>query len=470
MGTDAIDAFRTVLGETGVLTSPDLVERYVVDQRDLLRGTTPAVLRPANTAEVQRIVQLAARLGFALVPQAGNTGYCGGATPDFSGRHLVVSLERMNRVRDIDPLGHTLSADAGVVLADAQKAAWDRGLMLSLSLGSEGSCRLGGNVGTNAGGLSVLRYGMTRDLVLGLEVVLPSGEILDDMKRLRKNNTGYDLKQNFIGSEGTLGIVTGVVLKLGPQPVQRATAWVELAAGAPLAEMLALTRRESADLVSSFEFITARSIALVQTHAGGSLKAGPGGALLIEFSSSSARLALDDLLSGTLEEMMERGWVEDALVAQNDRQRTGFWTLREAIPEGEKKNGGSVKHDISLPLGAVEPFLARGAEVVRGYDPRLELSVYGHLGDGNLHYNVLVPPGGERLAFTETIEGDLSHRLYAVALELGGTYSGEHGVARLKRHLLERYGDPVRLALMRRIKTAHDPHNVMNPGALVEPG
>jgi FAD/FMN-containing dehydrogenase len=466
---DPIDEFRDALGTAGVVTDTDLVERYVVDHRDLLRGTTPAVLRPATTADVQQIVRLAACHGFGLVPQAGNTGYCGGATPDTSGRQLVVSLERMNRIREVDPLGHTLSADAGVVLLDAQKAALDHGLMLSLSLGSEGSCRLGGNVGTNAGGLSVLRYGMTRDLVLGLEVVLPNGDVLNDMNRLRKNNTGYDLKQNFIGSEGTLGIVTGVVLKLGPKPVARATVWVELAAEAPLARMLAVTRRESADLVSSFEYITAPSIALVHGTERGALKAGPGGALLIEFSSSSTRLPLDDLLTGTLETMVDAGWITDALIAQNDRQRAAMWTLRESIPEGEKKAGGSVKHDISLPLGAIEPFLAAAAETVRCYDASLRLSVYGHLGDGNLHYNVLVPPGAERLEFTDRIEGDLSHRLYAIALGLGGTYSGEHGVARLKRDLLERYGDPVRLALMRRLKTAHDPDNIMNAGALVDP-
>jgi FAD/FMN-containing dehydrogenase len=466
-----LDGFREVLGEAGMVTSPDLLERYIVDQRDLIRGVTPAVLRPGNTAEMQQIVRLATSAGFGLVPQGGNTGYCGGATPDLSGRQLIVSLERMTRIREVDRLGHTLSADAGVILADAQRAATTEGLMLGLSLGAEGSCRLGGNIGTNAGGLSVLRYGMTRDLVLGLEAVLPNGDLLDDMRGLRKNNTGYDLKQAFIGAEGTLGIVTGVVLKLVPEPVTRATGWVQLTAGAPIAEMLALVRRESADLVSSFEFMTETSIGLVQgDEAGpGGLRAGAGGTLLIELASSSARVPLDDLLSGALELMIERGWVEDALIAQSERQRTDMWRLRESIPEGEKKAGGSVKHDISVPLGAIETFLARGGEAVAAYDPRLRLSVYGHVGDGNVHYNVLVPPGEERLAFTHRIEGDLSHRLYAIALALGGTFSGEHGVARLKRDLLERYADPARLRLMRRVKAAFDPDNRMNAGALVDP-
>lgn len=261
----------------------------------------PAVLRPSSTAEVQAVVRFAAARGFGVVPQGGKTGHCGGATPDTSGRDLVVSFERMNRVRSVDPLGHVMSADAGVVLADAQRAAEAAGLFLPLSLGAEGSCRLGGNVGTNAGGLSVLRYGMTRDLVLGLEVVLPNGDLLDEMRSLRKNNTGYDLKQNFNGAEGTLGLVTGVVLKLSPRVVQRVTGWVRLARGAPIAEMLAVVRRATADLVSSFEFITVPSIALVLGDApADGLGAGSSGAILVELAASTNHIPLDDLLGAAL--------------------------------------------------------------------------------------------------------------------------------------------------------------------------
>ncbi|MFG1420083.1 FAD-binding oxidoreductase [Roseixanthobacter liquoris] len=471
MTHDALAAFRAVLGEAGVMTAPDFIAPYVVDHRQLIHGTTPAVLRPRSTQEVQDVVRLAAQLGYGLVPQGGNTSYVGGATPDESGRQLVVSLERMNRIRAVDPLGFTLSADAGVILADAQAAAEAAGLMLPLSLGSEGSCRLGGNVGTNAGGLSVLRYGMTRDLVLGLEAVLPDGSLLGDMRALRKNNVGYDLKQMFIGGEGTLGIVTAVVLKLCPEPVLTATAWLQLAKGAPLPQMLAEVRRETADLISSFEFITANSVALVAALKPGevNLTTGSGGAVLLEVSSSSRRLPLDEILMGTLEALMEKGWVEDALLAQSERQRSDMWAVRETIPEGEKHAGGSVKHDISVPISALDAFLEQGGAAVAAYDPALVLSVYGHVGDGNIHYNIVVPQGEERLAFTRKIEAGLAHELYAIAAALGGSFSAEYGIGRLKRDLLERYGDPIRIALMGRVKAAFDPAGLMNAGAMVDP-
>ncbi|MFG1410974.1 FAD-binding oxidoreductase [Xanthobacter sp. VTT E-85241] len=471
MTSDALAAFRALLGEAGVMTAPDFIAPYVVDHRQLIRGTTPAVLRPRSTQEVQGVVRLAAQFGFGLVPQGGNTSYVGGATPDESGRQLVVSLERMNRIRAVDPLGFTLSADAGVILADAQAAAQAVGLMLPLSLGSEGSCRLGGNIGTNAGGLSVLRYGMTRDLVLGLEAVLPDGSLLGDMRALRKNNVGYDLKQMFIGGEGTLGIVTGVVLKLCPEQVLTATAWLQLAKGAPLPQMLAQVRRETADLVSSFEFITANSVALVAALKPGevNLTTGSGGAVLLEVSASSHRVPLDEILMGTLEALMEKGWVEDALLAQSERQRADMWAVRETVPEGEKHAGGSVKHDISVPISALDAFLEQGGAAVAAYDPALMLSVYGHVGDGNIHYNIVVPPGEDRLGFTRRIEAGLAHELYAIAATLGGSFSAEYGIGRLKRDLLERYGDPVRRALMGRVKAAFDPAGLMNAGAMVDP-
>ncbi|MEP9378852.1 FAD-binding oxidoreductase [Aquabacter sp. CN5-332] len=468
---EGLDAFRTLLGEAGVLTDTDLTARYVVDHRDLIRGVTPAVLRPRTTEEVQALVRLARMLGFGLVPQGGNTSYVGGATPDTSGRQLVVSLERMTRIRAVDPAGFTLSADAGAVLADAQAAADTHGLMLPLSLGSEGSCRLGGNVGTNAGGLNVLRFGMARDQVLGIEAVLADGSLLSDMRTLRKHNVGYDLKQLFIGGEGTLGIVTGVVLKLVPKPVAHATAWVQISDQNALSGMLAEVRRESADLVSSFEFITRNSLELVSALGQGDagLATGTGGAVIIELSASSHRVPLDDLLGSIIEVMMEKGWVEDAFLAQSDRQRLDMWRIRETIPEGEKHAGGSVKLDISVPLSKLADFLALGGEAVRRHDPALVLSVYGHVGDGNIHYNIMVPKGADRLAFTHEVGEGLAHELYAIAASLGGSFSAEYGIGRIKRDLLERYADPVRLGLMRQVKGVFDPDNVMNAGAMVDP-
>jgi FAD/FMN-containing dehydrogenase len=434
-----------------------------------MQGETPAVLRPRHVDEVQGLVRLAREHGFGLVPQGGNTSYVGGATPE-PGRHqLVVSLERMTRMRAVDPLNFTLACDAGAILADAQRAAETQGLFLPLSLGSEGSCRLGGNLGTNAGGLQVLRYGMARDLVLGLEVVLPDGSLFSDMRTLRKNNIGYDLKQLFIGAEGTLGIITGVVLKLWPAQGQRATAWLELTEDAPIPEMAATVRRETSDLASTFELISASSLGLVaeMRGAGTGLNAGPGGAVLLELTASSSRIPLDDLLMGCLETLMEAGWVQDAVLAQSEAQRRAMWAVRETIPEGEKHAGGSVKHDIAVPISSLTAFLARGAALLAERLPEVRLSVYGHVGDGNLHYNLVVPKGRDRLEFTREIEAGFAHALYALAAELGGSFSAEYGIGRFKRDLLVRYSDPARLRLIETLKHGLDPDGLMNAGAML---
>ncbi|MHC4053374.1 FAD-binding oxidoreductase [Bradyrhizobium sp. 25ACV] len=466
-----VRAFRDLVGDGGVIDDPERMAVYVTDQHQLSTGSTFAVLKPTTTKQVADIVRWAAHHGIGIVPQGGNTSYCGGATPDASGRQIVVSLERMDRIREVDPVSMSISVDAGTILKNAQDAAAAAGLLLPLSLGAEGSCRIGGNIGTNAGGLSVVRYGMTRDLLLGIEAVLADGTVVSDMRKLRKNNTGYDVKQCFVGSEGTLGIVTGAVLRLAPLPTRRATAWLKLARGAPLADLLALIRRESADLLTAFEFMAARSIALATeaTTDPSTLRAGPEGAVLVEFASSSRHLDLDEPMEAVLAEAIEAGWIEDALLAQSGSQRTAMWRLRETIPEGEKRRNGSVKHDISVPLSSIQRFLDLAGSQVRSYDADLELSVYGHVGDGNLHYNVLVPPNVDRLEFTKRIESSLSLQLYDTAAELGGTFSAEHGVGRFKKHLLERYGDLGRIAAMRRIKTAFDPADIMNAGAIVCP-
>jgi FAD/FMN-containing dehydrogenase len=468
--SDHVQAFRDLLGAAGVVDDPQRLVTYTTDQRQLFAGSTLAVLKPATTKQVSDIARLAARLRVGLVPQGGNTSYCGGATPDASGHQAIVSLESMDAIREIDPLSMSISVDAGAILKNVQEAAASAGLLLPLSLGAEGSCRIGGNIGTNAGGLSVVRYGMTRDLLLGIEAVLPDGTIVSDMRKLRKNNTGCDVKQFFVGSEGTLGIVTGAVLRLAPLPVRRATAWLKLAKAAPLAELLALVRRESGELLTAFEFMTARSIALATAAMASPPSVGPGsgGAILLEFASSSRHLDLDSLMETILAETVEYAWVEDAFLAQSGAQRASMWELREAIPEGEKRWGCSVKHDISVPLSCIQRFLDVAGAEVRKFHADIELSVYGHVGDGNLHYNVLVPEGIDRIAFTRLVEASLSLRLYDTAA-LGGTFSAEHGVGRFKRHLLEKYGDAGRVAAMRRIKTAFDPADIMNAGAVVRP-
>lgn len=464
-------AFRDLLGSGGVVDDPERIATYVTDQRQLFTGAPLAVLKPAATEQVVGIVRLASYHGIGIVPQGGNTSYCGGATPDASGRQIIVSLELMDKIREIDPISMTASVDAGAILKNVQDAAAAAGLLLPLSLGAEGSCRVGGNIGTNAGGLSVVKYGMTRDLILGVEAVLSDGTVVSDMRKLRKNNTGYDVKQCFVGSEGTLGIVTGAVLRLAPSPVRRATAWLKLAADAPLAELLALVRRQSADLLTTFEFMTSRSIALATDAMINppSVGAGPGGAILVELASSSDHLDLDGLMEAVLGEAVESGWLDDAYLAQSGSQRAAMWEVRETIPEGEKRRNGSVKHDISVPLSAIQRFLDLAGAQVRNHSADLELSVYGHVGDGNLHYNVLVPAAVDRVEFSREIENGLSLQLYDIAASLGGTFSAEHGVGRFKRHLLEKYGDPGRVAAMRRIKTAFDPSNLLNAGAVVYP-
>ncbi|WP_132257065.1 FAD-binding oxidoreductase [Methylobacterium segetis] len=466
---DALGPFRDLLGEGGVLSEPDRTAAYTLDHRELMRGQTEAVLRPRSVEAVQGLVRLARAHGYGLVPQGGNTGYVGGATPEPGRRQLVVSLERMTRIRAVDPLNFTLACDAGTLLAQAQAAAAEHDRLLPLSLGSEGSCRLGGNLGTNAGGLQVLRYGMTRDLVLGLEAVLPDGALFSDMRSLRKNNIGTDLKQAFIGAEGTLGIVTGVVLKLWPAQAYRATAWLQLSAGASLPEIAALVRRETSDLASTFELISASSLGLVAEMRGTDpgVRAGPGGAVLLELQASSARIPLDDVLMGTLELLMERGEVEDAVLAQSEAQRRAMWAIRETIPEGEKHAGGSVKHDIAVPVSQLAAFLERGGALLAARLPEVRLSFYGHVGDGNIHYNLVVPKGQDRLAFTRAIEAGIAHDLYAIAADLGGSFSAEYGIGRFKRDLLVRYTDPTRLHLLAAVKRAFDPEGMMNAGAML---
>lgn len=464
--TRFIAASREALDGPAVVTDPSLLAKYETDQRALMTGRACTVLRPKSTADVAAIVALAREHGISLVPQGGNTGYCGGATPDSTGTQAIVSLERMTGVRSLDPIGFTISVDAGATLQAIHDVAGAAGLAFGLSLGSQGSCTIGGNIATNAGGISVLRYGMARDLVLGLEVVLPDGSIFDDMRALRKNNTGYDVKQLFIGGEGSLGIITGAVLKLHPMPETHATSWVKLAANPPLGEMIALARRESADLITSFEFISPRSLALSPASPA-FLEGGSGGAVLIELTSSSARIPLDEVLTGLLEEFFTMGWAEDALIATGGRQRTEMWRRRELLPEDEKTAGGSVKHDISTPLSSADRFRCEAAEAVRSFDPTLELSLYGHVGDGNIHFNVLVPPGADRIAFTAMIEAELSPRLYEITVKHGGSFSAEYGIGRFKRGLLESYADSRKLGLIKSLKTAIDPDFLMNRGVML---
>jgi FAD/FMN-containing dehydrogenase len=467
--TDLLNGLAALLGAQHVLTDPGLTGRYMIDQRRQYHGSALAVVRPGNTEEVAAVMRLAALAGASVVPIAGNTSYCGGATVDETGTQIALSLERLNRIRDIDAAGWCMAMDAGVVLADAQAAAREAGLLLPLSLGSEGSCMVGGCVSTNAGGLTALRYGVTRDLVLGLEIVLPDGRILGQMLRLRKNNAGYDLRHLWIGTEGTLGIVTGVVMRLFPLPRQSTTAWIALRKGAALAPILRHLRVEAADLLTSFEILRPGALICAARLRGEALPVpvGAEGALLIELSTGSSMLDLEALAADVLAPLAEWPDIEELILTRSARQRNELWAIRETIPEAEVHCGGAVKHDISVPLSAVDRFLSEAEALVRAALPGAELSVYGHAGDGNIHFNVLSPQGTQLAEFSRRIAQGLSWQIYDLARDLGGTFSAEHGVGRLKRDLLKRYGEPTALDCMRRLRATLDPGAVCNPAAIV---
>jgi FAD/FMN-containing dehydrogenase len=410
----------------------------------------------------------AARIG--VVPQGGNTGYCGGATPDASGSQILLSLERMRAVRELDSLNHTLTVEAGVVLADVQRIADEHGLYFPLSLGAEGSCHIGGNLSTNAGGVAVLRYGNARDLVLGLEVVLPDGSVWSGLKKLRKNNMGYDLKHLFMGAEGTLGIVTAAVLKLFPRPRSRTTAWAALPDAESASRVLARLRARCGDTVTSFEYVPRFALELVFAHIPGArdpLGAPHSHYALIELASATSEDAQTTILEQALEQALEHGEIADAAVAHSEDQRRAFWRLRETIPEAQTRAGGSLKHDVSVPVSAVSELLERGSAVARAIAPGVRICAYGHVGDGNLHFNFQAPADQALPAFVDAHGAAISNALYELVARLGGSVCAEHGVGQLKREIFARNADPVALSVMRTLKSALDPDGLMNPGKVL---
>jgi len=403
------------------------------------------------------------------VPQGGNTGLVGGSTPDDSGRQLVLSLSRMKRVRAIDLANLSLTAEAGCVLADVQAAAANAGLLFPLSLAAEGSCTLGGNLATNAGGTQVLRYGNARELCLGLEVVTAAGEIWHGLSGLRKDNTGYDLRDLFIGSEGTLGVITAATMKLYPQPRERLTALAACASLDDAVALLGLTRERAGDALTGFEVMNRAALALVAREL--PQLAQPLGAaawtVLLELSDAESAEHARTVFEGLLETAIERGSVQDAAVAQNLQQAKAFWHLRESIPLAQAQAGLNIKHDISLPVSAIPGFVAEMDAALAAYLPGIEVIDFGHLGDGNLHYNVQAPGAVAPGAFLAAHEEAINAKVYDAVQKRGGSISAEHGIGRLKREELAARKDPTALALMRAIKRALDPLDLLNPGRLV---
>jgi len=459
---------EAITGVANVLRSASDVEPYLVDHRGRYRGAALAVVRPASTAEVSAIVSACAEHGVPMVAQGGNTGLCGGATPDATGHVVLLSLTRMNRVRAIDSENATITVEAGVPLAQVQDAAAERGLLFPLSLASEGSCTIGGNLSTNAGGTAVLRFGNARELTLGLEVVLADGRVWDGLRGLRKDNTGYDLKQLFIGAEGTLGIVTAAVLKLFAMPRTRVTA---LAAVDDVARAIALLRLATGtlgDRLVGFELVGDVALKLSQQHHPGSADPLPGYAwyALLQADDNAADAPLSTLMESTLEQAAEAGVVRDATIAQSQEQAARLWALRENISEAQRREGPNIKHDIALPVSAIPRFLADAERGLTTALPGVRFVVFGHLGDGNLHYNLSAPEGADVHRFMDNmpLANRIVHDLVAAA---GGSISAEHGIGQLKRDELRHYKSPLEIELMQRVKSALDPRGLLNPGKVL---
>ncbi len=455
-------------GSEVIVTAPDVLEGISTDHRKLYEGRALALALPRSTAEVADILRLCNALRIPVVPQGGNTGYCAAGTPDDSGTQLVMSLRRMNRIRSIEPLNNSLVVEAGCVLKEIQLAAESVDRYFPLSLGSEGSCTIGGNLSTNAGGVNVLRYGMTRELTLGLEVVLADGRVLSSLSALRKDNTGYDLRQWFIGAEGTLGVITAASLKLFPRPKRHGTAVVAVPSVKCAVELLADLRAGSGDRVSSFELLPRSALELVERHLGARINITPDSpwCVLCEVSSSDTEDPIEERLASLLEGAMEKGLVTDALLAQNERERLAYWFIRENIPEAQRRDGPSVKHDVSLPIDRLAEFVDRASEWVATHVPEGFLVCYGHVGDGNLHFNINQSSGtaGKSLLAREP---DIRRAIHDLVQEFRGSFSAEHGIGRHKVEELERYTDPVELQLMQQLKHALDPNGILNPGKVL---
>jgi FAD/FMN-containing dehydrogenase len=468
-----IDTLRHALGAPHVLTHDDPaadLTAWEQDWRKRARGRALAVVRPGSTAEVAAVVKACAAARVAIVPQGGNTGLVVGSIPDDSGTQIVLSLARMNRIRAIDADNLTITVEAGCILQAVQEAAAGAGLLFPLSLAAEGSCTIGGNLATNAGGTQVVRYGNARELCLGLEVVTPSGDVWHGLSGLRKDNTGYDLRDLFIGSEGTLGIITAATLKLYPTPAARLTAWAAVDDMESAVRLLGLAHQHLGAGLTGFEVMGRFALSLVDKHYPQlrvPLWRDHAYCVLLENSDAESEEHARTRFEALLERAFEQGVVRDAVVAENLAQAHQLWHIRESIPLAQAEEGLNIKHDISLPVSNVPAFCAETDERLALEIPGVRLVNFGHLGDGNLHYNVQVPEQGDPAAFLREREHDVNALVFEQVLKYGGSISAEHGIGSLKATILPHYKDPVALALMRAIKQALDPLNLMNPGRVL---
>lgn len=469
MNQEFLDKLVQVLGTESVIIDAADLQPWLTDWRGVYKGDAQAVVRPSSTQQVADCLRLCNEYRVPVVPRGGNTGLCGGATPDASAANVVLSLDRMNRIRSIDTIANTLVADAGCILGNLRRAAQEEGRLLPLSLAAEDSSQIGGNVATNAGGVNVLRYGMARELVLGIEAVLPNGEIFHGLQTLRKDNTGYDLKQLFIGSEGTLGVITGVALKLLPLNKVRSVVLAAVESPQQALELLRSVYSRCGARLQAYEFFTDACLDLVLTHVDGMhqpFAARHPGYVLIELADTADEAGLQALLEEVIGQALEDDLCQDAVVSASVAQLQTLWRLREEISEAQRADGPHLKHDISLPIERIPAFLESAETRLRAVSPDCRLFIFGHFGDGNLHYNVSRPSGAEK-SWAHEWETRIADAVFEEVARYEGSISAEHGIGQLKRHAFHEHKDPLQLRLMLQIKQLLDPNSIMNPGKLL---
>jgi FAD/FMN-containing dehydrogenase len=464
-----LDRFAAIVGEKHVFRQAADIAPFLVENRGLYHGASPMVLKPGTVEEVSAILKVATETGIPIVPQTGNTGLVGAQTPRDGGCDIVVSLVRMNRIRDLDSTGNTIVVDGGCILADVQKTAAAHGRIFPLSLGSEGSCRIGGNLSTNAGGTAVLAYGNMRQLCLGLEVVLPTGEIWNGLRRLKKDNTGYDLRDLFIGAEGTLGIITGAVLRMFPQPLGHQVAFAGIAS---VEDALTLFRNASSlcgPALTGFELMPRIGVEFTARHIPGvrdPLEQPHRWYVLVDISTSDSAETAQRMMAALMEQGFEAGLIQDATIASSHAQQQALWHMRESMSDAQKPEGGSIKHDVSVPVAQIPAFMHEAEKTVMAAMPGARICAFGHMGDGNIHYNISQPIGADKAAFIGRWR-EMNAIVHGLVLRHGGSISAEHGIGQLKRDELASIRPEIEIDLMRRIKRAFDPAGIMNPGKVI---
>jgi len=463
----SLDAIKELLGPGGYIDDPQDMGPYVSEPRGRWPGTTQLIARPNSVEDVAAIVKICQGSQIPIVPQGGNTGLAGGNTP--LGDEIVVSLSRLNTIREVDAAGFSMTVDAGCILADIQEQANDANRLFPLSLAAEGSCQIGGNLSTNAGGVHVLRYGSARDLVLGLEVVLPDGRIWNGLRKLRKDNTGYDLKQLFLGAEGTLGIITGAVLKLFPKPRQKVVALVGLRELESVVALLSLAQESHGEVLNAFELIPRLAIDFVTTHlpdCTDPLATQHAWYALIELATADDNTPLTPVLENLLAKAIDLQLVEDGVIAQNEAQAANIWRLREEISDIQKHEGGSIKHDVSVPVQMIPAFITEASQAVEQAIPGIRPVPFGHIGDGNIHFNLTQPKGAATAPYLDQWEA-INEIVHDIVARYDGSFSAEHGIGRAKVDELRKYKSPLELELMANLKNSLDPNNIMNPGRIL---